>query len=179
MIKRMRIYKKDKIIIVILVSIVILGISIVLLDFLKGKQLPNVLLITVDSLRPDHLSCYGYNRNTSPNIDKVAQEGLLFTQAIAPASYTVPSIVLILTSTLPLLHKVDNWGIYIPSELISLAEVLKTKGESMQILVEIGKTLRIASPSIFRDTPMYPHPEIFAYRAFQGLFFLLPCQLLS
>lgn len=43
---------------------------------------PNILIITLDALRPDHLGCYGYKRNTSPNIDKLAQEGVKFTQAI-------------------------------------------------------------------------------------------------
>jgi hypothetical protein len=50
--------------------------------------------------------------------------------------------------------------------------------ESMQILVEIGKTLRISSPLDFRGSKMYTHPEFFAPRTFQGLFFLALCDLL-
>lgn len=42
----------------------------------------NVLLITVDALRADHLSCLGYHRKTTPNIDNLAKSGVLFTQAI-------------------------------------------------------------------------------------------------
>ena len=47
---------------------------------------PNVLVIIVDALRADHLSSYGYIRNTSPNIDRIAQQGALFEKAIAPSS---------------------------------------------------------------------------------------------
>lgn len=61
----------------------------------------NVLLITIDSVRADHLSCYGYNRKTSPNIDSLAQNGVLFEQAIANGPYTRASFPGILTSTYP------------------------------------------------------------------------------
>jgi arylsulfatase A-like enzyme len=89
---------------------------------------PNVILITIDALRPDHLGCYGYKRNTSPNIDKLAQEGVMFTQAIAQAPWTVPSVVSILTSTYPFEHRVNDFGINFPAELTSLSDILKTYG---------------------------------------------------
>ena len=62
------------------------------------------MLITSDSLRADHLCCLGYKRNTSPNIDRLAQEGVLFRQAISTAPYTTASIASILTSTYPLMY---------------------------------------------------------------------------
>jgi len=52
---------------------------------------PNVLVIVVDTLRADHLSSYGYSRPTSPNIDHLARDGVLFENAIAPSSWTLPS----------------------------------------------------------------------------------------
>ena len=52
---------------------------------------PNVLVIVVDTLRADHLSSYGYPRNTSPEIDKLASRGVLFENAIAPSSWSLPS----------------------------------------------------------------------------------------
>jgi arylsulfatase A-like enzyme len=58
----------------------------------------NVVLILVDALRPDHLGCYGYGRNTSPNIDSLAHKSVLFEQAIAHASYTLPSMKSIFAS---------------------------------------------------------------------------------
>src|SRR3989442_1266336 len=51
----------------------------------------NVLLVTVDTLRPDHLGCYGYHRATSPNIDVLARHGVLFRHAITAAGRTVQS----------------------------------------------------------------------------------------
>jgi arylsulfatase A-like enzyme len=52
---------------------------------------PNIILITLDTTRADHLGCYGYNRNTSPNLDRLASESILYTRAIAPSSWTLPS----------------------------------------------------------------------------------------
>lgn len=52
---------------------------------------PNVLVIVVDTLRADHLSSYGYSRETSPNIDKLAQHGVVFEDAISPSSWSLPS----------------------------------------------------------------------------------------
>ena len=61
----------------------------------NGK--PNVLLIIVDALRADHLSAYGYHRVTSPNLDRLATQGVLFENAVAPSSWTLPSHASILT----------------------------------------------------------------------------------
>ena len=47
---------------------------------------PNIILIVVDALRSDHLGCYGYRRNTSPNIDRLSQDGIKFTRAISAES---------------------------------------------------------------------------------------------
>ncbi len=88
---------------------------------------PNVVLITIDALRPDHLGCYGYKRATSPNIDKLAQDGVLFTQAISQTSWTAASLMSLLTSTYPSTHKVDDWGLVLDQSLVTLAETLKRK----------------------------------------------------
>lgn len=61
----------------------------------------NVVLITIDTLRADHLSCYGYERQTSPFIDSVAGKGMLFSNAYAPSSWTAPSMVSLFTSVYP------------------------------------------------------------------------------
>jgi arylsulfatase A-like enzyme len=62
---------------------------------------PNVILITIDALRSDHLGCYGYKRDTSPNIDELAKDGVIFTQAISQASVTAVSLASLLTSVYP------------------------------------------------------------------------------
>src|SRR5688572_1420141 len=60
-----------------------------------AKRPPNVLLISLDSLRPDHLGCYGYRSRTgaptSPNLDRFASQGVLFEQAVSTTSWTMPS----------------------------------------------------------------------------------------
>lgn len=94
----------------------------------KEPLRPNIVVITIDALRADHLSCYGYQRHTSPNIDKIAQVGVLFTQAIAQSSHTPPSMCTILTSTLPRRHLVKKWGCFINSKLITFPSVLKSNG---------------------------------------------------
>jgi arylsulfatase A-like enzyme len=55
------------------------------------KRRPNIILITLDTTRAYHLSCYGYHRQTSPNLDRLANESVLYTKAIAPSSWTLPS----------------------------------------------------------------------------------------
>jgi len=62
---------------------------------------PNVLLITVDCLRPDHLGCYGYLKDISPNIDNLASKGALFLEAISNGGRTPDSFPSILASQLP------------------------------------------------------------------------------
>ena len=66
----------------------------------------NIVLITIDTLRADHLSCYGYERKTSPHIDTVAEKGILFKNVAAPSSWTAPSMVSLFTSTYPINHGV-------------------------------------------------------------------------
>jgi glucan phosphoethanolaminetransferase (alkaline phosphatase superfamily) len=68
---------------------------------------PNVLFIVVDALRADHLSSYGYDRPTSPTIDRLAQEGVLFESAFSAASYTAPSHASLLTGRYPHQHGVQ------------------------------------------------------------------------
>ncbi|HEY1262944.1 MAG TPA: sulfatase [Terriglobales bacterium] len=62
-----------------------------------AKGSPNILVIVVDTLRADHLSAYGYGRPTSPEIDRLAREGVLFENAVAPCSWTYPSHVSLIT----------------------------------------------------------------------------------
>jgi arylsulfatase A-like enzyme len=68
---------------------------------------PNILLITVDSLRPDHLGAYGYPLPTSPHIDHIATEGTLFKNAISQGGWTSPALVSIFTSLYPSAHGVE------------------------------------------------------------------------
>ncbi|MFC2163853.1 sulfatase, partial [Acidobacteriota bacterium] len=68
---------------------------------------PNIILISIDTLRADHLGCYGYNRNTTPHIDLFSSSAVLFKNVIAQAPYTVSSHMSMLTSLYPSFHKVN------------------------------------------------------------------------
>ena len=68
----------------------------------------NVLLLSIDSLRPDHLGSYGYSRQTSPNLDRLAREGVRFFQAFNQTSWTSPALVSVLTSLYPETHGADR-----------------------------------------------------------------------
>jgi arylsulfatase A-like enzyme len=88
---------------------------------------PNVLLITLDTLRADHLSSYGYERATSPNIDRLAHGGVLFEHAFANSSWTLPAHASLFTGRLPFEHKAD-WHTPLDGMYPTLAGVLATKG---------------------------------------------------
>lgn len=89
---------------------------------------PNVILVSIDSLRPDHLGCYGYERETSPHIDALAKEGALFESAIASSPWTLPSHMAIFTSLPDLVHGVDQNGLRLAVETPLLAHVLREAG---------------------------------------------------
>ncbi|MFH1999928.1 MAG: sulfatase-like hydrolase/transferase, partial [Planctomycetota bacterium] len=89
----------------------------------------NVLLITVDTLRADHLGAYGYEKIDTPNIDRLAAEGICFKNAYTPCPVTLPAHVSIMTGAYPFAHGVRNNGVFhVPDGLITLAERLKNKG---------------------------------------------------
>jgi arylsulfatase A-like enzyme/Tfp pilus assembly protein PilF len=89
----------------------------------------NLLLITIDTLRTDRLSCYSSEHLQTPTIDKWAENGVLFTRAFAHTSTTLPSHTNILCGTTPLYHGVhDNFNFILGPEFLTLAEHLKVSG---------------------------------------------------
>jgi len=98
----------------------------------QGKQENlNVLLITLDTIRPDRLSCYSSEYLNTPNIEELAAKGALFDRAFAHNPITLPSHANILLGTTPLYHGVhDNSKFWVAEYFITLAEFLKEKGYS-------------------------------------------------
>ncbi len=89
----------------------------------------NVLLITVDTLRADYLSCYGGKAVSTPNMDALAARGVRFSQAIAQVPLTAPSHACILTGTYPPVHKLrDNGGFILDSGVPTLATITQRAG---------------------------------------------------
>lgn len=84
----------------------------------------NVLLLTIDTLRADRMSCYGASRETTPNIDAIAKEGVVFENAFALRNSTWPSLATIMTSLYPIQHGVRHNGLRISNEPLTLAEYL-------------------------------------------------------
>lgn len=89
---------------------------------------PDIVIYVIDALRSDHLGCYGYERNTTPNIDAFARENTLFFNAFANASWTRASGATILTGLLPKNHKAMARDSVLPADFITLAETLKEQG---------------------------------------------------
>jgi arylsulfatase A-like enzyme len=87
---------------------------------------PLILLFSFDTLRADHLSCYGYERPTSPALDALAADGVLFTRAISQAPLTAPSHATMLTSLTPLAHRVNNPNDANPDLFYTLADAIPT-----------------------------------------------------
>lgn len=96
----------------------------------------NIVLITIDTLRADHLECYGYKGIKTPNINRIADEGILFQSAIVQTPLTLPSHSSIMTGTYPLYHGVrDNGGFYLDESQTTVAEELKRSGYSTAAFV--------------------------------------------
>ena len=91
-----------------------------------GKK-PNIILIIVDTVRVDHLGCYGYQKNTSPNIDRFASDGLLFENCYAQGAETWGSVASILTGFLPHETKIFNTR-RVPDKIPMISESLQRIG---------------------------------------------------
>jgi arylsulfatase A-like enzyme len=101
-----------------------------------ARDRPNVLLFSIDTLRADHLGSYGYRRNTSPNLDRLAKRSLRFTQAFAPAPWTLPSHVSMMTGVHPHELGIENRESSIPDEAQLVSEVLAEAGYRTAALVD-------------------------------------------
>jgi arylsulfatase A-like enzyme len=94
----------------------------------KQFKRPNVLLIGIETLRADHVGCLGYSRNTTPTLDKLAKEGVVFSKAIATSSWTMPTVMSVFTSLYPGIHRTTNYQKKLPNGINTLAEILKENG---------------------------------------------------
>jgi arylsulfatase A-like enzyme len=93
-----------------------------------GGSGPNLLLVSVDTLRADHLGCYGYERPTSPQLDALARRGLRFARATSVVPTTLASHTTMLTGLLPYQSGVARNGFVVPEEIPTLAEILVRRG---------------------------------------------------
>jgi len=94
----------------------------------EPKLRPNVLLVTIETLRADRLASYGYGRLTTPNLDRLARQGARFEQAIAQAPFTLPSLATVMTGLSPPGHGVRNHPATLRADAPTLAEGLAAAG---------------------------------------------------
>lgn len=124
---KQRQHKKSLLLLVVIILVVAAGLAWLLG---RGKQeIRHVLLISLDTTRADYLSCYGFEKPTTPHIDAIANEGILFEHAVTPVALTLPAHVSVFTSTYPPYHQVhDNLSLRITQTHITLAEALNYHG---------------------------------------------------
>jgi arylsulfatase A-like enzyme/Flp pilus assembly protein TadD len=89
---------------------------------------PDVFLITIDTLRADHVHCYGYDKIQTPTLDALAKDGVRFSHAFTPSPITNTSHTTILTGLLPSSHGVTDFAIPLAPNHPTLAELLKRRG---------------------------------------------------
>jgi choline-sulfatase len=98
------------------------------------KELPSVLIISVDSLRADHLGCYGNADVSTPNMDFIAARGVRFSSAFSSCGWTGPSLVSILTGLYPSAHGADARGRFVCESAVTLADALRAEGYAVPAL---------------------------------------------
>lgn len=113
-----------------------------------------ILLLSLDTLRPDHLGLYGYDRFTSPVLDELAREGVVFEDASAAAPWTLPSHASILTGLFPLRHRVTSSKTPLPDDIPTLAAMLAEHGYDTAAVVNV-EWLKKENFRVTRDFEKY------------------------
>ncbi len=93
-----------------------------------GENKPNIILIVLDTVRADHLSVYGYDRPTTPVLERMASEGVLFENAFATGPWTIPSHASFFTGLYPGVHRCTHERLWLDRDHLTLAEQLRDRG---------------------------------------------------
>lgn len=125
------------------------------------KPHPKVFLLTIDTLRADHLHCYGYARNQTPALDSLAADGVRFSQTFTPSPITNTSHATILTGLLPSAHGVTDFASPLSTTNRTWAEILKADGyETAAFIGAIILDSRSLAPGFNRGFDFYDNfPE--------------------
>ncbi|HOZ46043.1 MAG TPA: sulfatase [Candidatus Hydrogenedentes bacterium] len=115
---------------------------------------PNVVFLSVDTLRADHLGCYGYDKPTSPNIDRLADESLVFEDCVCEVPLTAPSFGSMLTSLYPRMTGTTRNGLRMPGYVRTVAEIFREAGYST-FCVQSNWTLKADLFAIDRGFDLY------------------------
>lgn len=110
-------------------ALVLAGLSAFPCGLNSAETKPNVIIITVDTLRADHLGCYGYQRIRTPNIDTQARGSARFTRAFTPVPITLPAHAALFTGSYPMGTGIHDFiGNKLPSDAVTLGKVLHDRG---------------------------------------------------
>lgn len=92
------------------------------------KKRPNIIIFLMDCVKRDHLSCYGYPVNTTPNIDKIAKEGTIFKNMVSTSGWTLPTHCSLFTGVYPSRHGASKERLYLDDRYPTMAEILQREG---------------------------------------------------
>lgn len=162
--------------IIVAMVLVVLAINLTagafwLRNYRNLKSRPNVVLIMADAVRADHLGCYGYYRNTTPSLDALAKDGVIFQHCRSQASWTTWSVASFMTSQYPQSLDLGEWDAprSVPRNVLTMAEALHELGYSTNAVVsnpnaganlnfnqgfdsfhQSGGLLRVTSPGVLK-----------------------------
>jgi arylsulfatase A-like enzyme len=129
---------------------------------------PNVLLVTVDTLRPDRLSAYGYRGHETPHVDRLAAEGALFENAWTDTPWTTPSMASVMTGVYPTRHGFRSTNTNrLDPENLTLAEILGASGYATAAVIgsfPLDAVFQLDQGFDHYDdsftTPIWIHPDV-------------------
>lgn len=133
-----------------------------------AENRPDLVLLSVDTLRADRLGCYGNRRGISPNLDRIAGEGLQFERAVAPAAWTLPSMASVLTGLPALEHGAVRMDTALASRFETLPEVLANDGYRTVAVVShvfVNRAFGLAQGfELFDDATSADHADVSSER---------------
>ncbi|MEM8963856.1 MAG: sulfatase, partial [Acidobacteriota bacterium] len=153
-----------------LASLVLCALTLATLGCGRAERL-NVLVVTFDTTRADHIASYGNERASTPRVDQLAAEGVLFEHAFSAVPITAPSHSTIMTGKYPLAHGVRDNGMFVlPDNQQTLAETLKANGYATGAAIAAFPLLSrfgVDQGFDFYDDNVEPQPQgVFGDRAF-------------
>jgi arylsulfatase A-like enzyme/Flp pilus assembly protein TadD len=127
----------------------------------RGNPIP-IILISVDTLRADHLSSYGYKGPATVHIDRIGAGGTIFLQVNSQVPLTLPSHVSLLTSSYPFANRIEDNGEQLAPDAVTLARVLKSQGYRTAAFVGgfvLDRRFGLNQGFDVYDGPSNPHPK--------------------
>lgn len=150
----------------ILTVLVVLSLMLGMVQLHARPKLENIIIISIDTLRADHLGCYGYPLNTSPNIDALAKDGVLFSRCFTLTPLTAPSFSTLLSSLPPHMHGAKRNGLSIFRDIKTLPFYLNRYGYKTGAVIS-NWPLRKRLAQLHKHFDSYT--EVFTKKRYMGM----------